>query len=143
MWTWILTGTDITKKSNLEHSNILNTKCFLSFHIFVPVEAQVHMVPHSKAQTYIKWGLLRAKAWWQFSVSQSLMKIGTLLHNMGFVKTGVVGTVAHEEVVTKLNFGANVKLFIHKKCLNKVLCSPGFLFPKLVTVLHGSQHCSK
>ena len=45
----------------------------------VPVEIQLHIVPHLKAAILNKVGLLRPKAWWHFY----------LMHNMGFVKTGV------------------------------------------------------
>ena len=53
--------------------------------ILVPVKIQVQIVPHMKA--------LISGALWHFAMCHSLLKIGTLLHKMSFVKTGVARTV--------------------------------------------------
>ena len=58
------------------------------------VEAQVHIVPHLKALIYVELGLLKANPGGTFSVCQSFLKKGNLLHKIGFFKTGVVGTVS-------------------------------------------------
>ena len=57
------------------------------------VEARVHTGPHLKALIYIKLGLLNPNPGGTFSVCQSFLKKGNLLHKIGFFKTGVVGTV--------------------------------------------------
>lgn len=66
------------------------------------VEAQVDIVPHLKAVIRIKLGLLKLKPCDTFAVCQSLLKMGTLLHKIGLLKTGVVGTVTYISLVQRI-----------------------------------------
>ena len=63
------------------------------FTIPVPVEIEVHTVPHFKASVNAKVELWRLACGGTFTIQTSLLKIGYLLHKWGFVATEVVGTV--------------------------------------------------
>ena len=59
----------------------------------MPVEIEVHTVPHFKAPVNAKVELWRLACGGTFTVQTSLSKIGSLVHKLGFIGTEVVGTV--------------------------------------------------
>ena len=59
----------------------------------MPVEVEVHTVPHFKAPVNAKVELWRLACGGTFTVQTSLLKIGYLVHKFGFVATEVAGTV--------------------------------------------------
>ena len=61
--------------------------------ISMPIEIEVHTVPHFKARVNCKvewWGQEHAGTFMQ---SNGIMKLGRLVHKMGFVKTAILCTV--------------------------------------------------
>ena len=57
------------------------------------VEVEVHTVPHFKAPVNAKVELWSVACGGTFTVQTSLLKIGCLVHRLGFVATEVAGTV--------------------------------------------------
>ena len=78
----------------------------------MPVEIEVHTVPHFKAPVNAKVELLRIACGDTFTVQTSLLKIGCLVHKLG-VATEVVGTAIlfflqqDDSVMMNLEFGDN------------------------------------
>ena len=59
----------------------------------MPVKVEVHTVPHFKAPVNAKVELYGLKFSSTFIIQTSLLKIGCLVHKLGFVATEVAGTV--------------------------------------------------
>ena len=59
----------------------------------MPVEVEVHTVPHFKAPVNAKVELWGLECGGTFIIQTSLLKIGCLVHKLGFVATEVAGTV--------------------------------------------------
>ena len=72
----------------------------------MPVEVEVHTVPHFKASVIIKVELWGLECGGTFIIQTSSLKIGCLVHRLGFVATEVAGTVFL--FLTKL--GKNVEI---------------------------------
>ena len=64
----------------------------------MPVEVEVHTVSHFKAPVNVKVELWGLECGGTFIIQISLLKIGCLVHKLGFVATEVVGTV-HEYLI--------------------------------------------
>ena len=62
----------------------------------MPVKVEVHIVPHFKAPVNAKVELWRLACGGTFTVQTSLLKIGCLVHKLGFVATEVAGTVKQQ-----------------------------------------------
>ena len=60
----------------------------------MPVDVEAHTVPHFKAPVNAKVELWGLECDGTFTVQTSLLKIGCLVHKLGFVATEVAGTVA-------------------------------------------------
>ena len=59
----------------------------------MPVEVEVHTVPHFEAPVNAKVELWGLECGGTFIIQTSLLKIGCSVHKLGFVGTEVVGTV--------------------------------------------------
>ena len=59
----------------------------------MPVEVEVHTVPHFKAPVNAKVELWKLQCDGTFIIQTSSLKIACLVHKQGFVETEVAGTV--------------------------------------------------
>ena len=59
----------------------------------MPVEVELHTVPHFKAPVNAKVELRGLECGGTFIIQTSSLKIGCLVHKLGFVATEVAGTV--------------------------------------------------
>ena len=66
----------------------------------MPVEVEVHTVPHFKAPVNAKVELWGLECGGTFIIQTSSLKIGCLVHKLGFVATEVAGTVTNNYAIS-------------------------------------------
>ena len=89
------------------------------FTILVPVEVEVHTVPHFKAPVNAKVELWRLECGGTFIIQTSSLKIGFLVHKLSFVATEVAGTVHRSFTLIRKTLANPSQIFsyiIHLYC---------------------------